>query len=70
MATPTTAEINMQIGNAVRELAPNTTWKYNEPANGFACLEWMDDVALKPLEVNVLAKALELAEAPPVLGGM
>jgi len=66
----TEAEINTQIGNATRELAPNTTWKYNEPANGFACLEWMDDVSLKPLEVDVLAKALELAEAPPVLGGM
>lgn len=70
MATPTTEQINRQIGNAVRELAPNTTWKYNEPADGFACLEWMDDIALKPLEVDVLAKALELAEAPPVLGGL
>lgn len=70
MATPTTTQINRQIGNAVRELAPNTTWRYHEPADGFACLEWMDDIALKPLEVDVLAKALELAEAPPVLGGM
>mgnify|MGYP006096617381 FL=1 len=70
MATPTTAEINMQIGNAVRELAPGTTWRYNEPADGFACLEWMDDIALMPDESDVLAKALELAEALPLIGGM
>jgi hypothetical protein len=36
MATPTTAEINAQIGNATRELAPGTTWRYNEPGDGKA----------------------------------
>jgi len=61
MATPTKAEINAQIGNAIRELAPNTTWKYRAPADGFACLEWMDDVTLMPTESDVLAKAAELA---------
>ena len=70
MATPTTAQINEQIGNAVRELAPNTTWKYNAPGNGFACLEWMDDVSLMPSESDVLAKASELAEAQLLLGGI
>ena len=67
MAVPTTAQINSQIGNAIRELAPNTTWKYHAPANGFACLEWMDDVALMPTESDVLAKAAEIA-ARPVVG--
>lgn len=67
MATPTKAEINAQIGNAVRELAPNTTWKYHAPADGFACLEWMDDDGLMPTESDVLAKAAEIA-ARPVVG--
>ena len=56
MATPTTAEINMQIGNATRELAPDTTWKYNEPGDGYYCLEWLD---------ATMAKATELAANPP-----
>ena len=57
MATPTTAEINNQIGNATRELAPNTTWKYNAPADGYDCLEWMDEPSLQPTKVAVMAKA-------------
>ena len=64
MATPSTAKINANIGNAVRELAPNTTWKYHTPADGFACLEWMDDVSLMPSEADVLAKAAEIAVRP------
>ena len=61
MNTPTDEQINRQIGNAVRELAPNTTWRYNEPANGYECLEWMDNPVLRPNEQEVLAKAAELA---------
>jgi hypothetical protein len=64
MATPTKGQINANIGNAVRELAPHTTWKYHAPADGFACLEWMDDVALMPSESDVLAKAAEIAVRP------
>ena len=63
MATPTTAQINLQIGNATRELAPGTTWRYNKPADGFSCLEWMDDPALQPLEGAIIAKATEIAAA-------
>ena len=64
--TPTTAEINAQIGNATRELAPGTTWKYNEPGDGYYCLEWMDNPALQPTEIDTMAKATELASAPPI----
>lgn len=61
MAKPTKSEINLQIGNATRELAPDTTWKYNEPGDGYYCLEWMDDPALQPSETDTMAKATELA---------
>lgn len=61
MATPTKAQIDAQIGNATRELAPVTTWKYNEPGNGYYCLVWMDDPALQPSEAATMAKATELA---------
>jgi len=49
MAVPTKAEIDKQIGNATRELAPGTTWRYNEPGDGYA----------------TMAKATELAANPP-----
>jgi len=65
MATPTTAEINNQIGNATRVLAPGTTWKYIAPGDGYYCLEWMDDPALQPTEAATMAEATELASAPP-----
>ena len=68
MTTPTTAEINTQIGNATRELAPGTTWKYNEPANGYGCLEWLDDPALQPTQDATMVKATELAENPTTTG--
>jgi hypothetical protein len=66
MSVPTQAEINSQIGNATRELAPNTTWKYNEPGDGYYCLEWMDDPKLQPSEAATMAKAAELATVPPI----
>ena len=69
MATPTTEQINAQIGNATRELAPGTTWRYNEPADGYDCLEWMDDLALQPTEAATMAKATELAANPPPIIG-
>jgi hypothetical protein len=65
MAVPTKQQIDTQIGNATRELAPNTTWKYNEPGDGYYCLKWMDDPALQPTEAATMAKATELASAPP-----
>ena len=67
MAAPTKTEIDAQIGNATRELAPGTTWRYNDPGNGYQCLEWMDDPALQPTEAATLAKATELAANPPTL---
>ena len=67
MPAPTKSEIDAQIGNATRELAPGTTWRYNDPGNGYQCLEWMDDPALQPTEAATLAKATELAANPPTL---
>jgi hypothetical protein len=61
--TPTQQQINAQIGNATRELAPGTTWKYCPPGDGYDCLEWMDDPALQPTEAATMAKATELAIA-------
>lgn len=63
MATPTQQQINAQIGNATRELAPGTTWKYRSPGDGYECLEWMDDPALQPTQAATMAKATELAIA-------
>jgi len=63
MATPTQAQINMQIGNATDALAPGTVWKYNEPGDGYYCLEWMDNPSLQPSEAATMVKATELANA-------
>ena len=63
MATATQAQINMQIGNATDALAPGTVWKYNEPGDGYYCLEWMDNPALQPSEDATMIKATELANA-------
>ncbi|CAB4145609.1 hypothetical protein UFOVP488_20, partial [uncultured Caudovirales phage] len=51
----TEAEINSQIGNATRELAPGTTWEYHMPGDGYYCLEWMDDPKLQPSETDTMA---------------
>ena len=64
MTTPTQAQIATQIGNATRELAPGTTWRYYEPGDSYACLVWMDDPALQPTEAATMAKATELAANP------
>ena len=61
MAAPTQLEINAQIGNATRELVPETTWRYYEPGNSYSCLVWMDDPALQPTEAATMVKATELA---------
>jgi len=61
----TTAEINSQIGNATRELSPPTAcFKYNDPADGYNCVEWLDDRYTQPAETPTMAKATELAENP------
>ena len=57
----TQKEINAQIGNATRELAPGTTWKFHEPGDSYSCLEWMDEPELQPTEAATMAKATELA---------
>jgi len=61
VAAPTQNEINKQIGNATRELAPGTTWRYHEPGDGYYCLEWLDDPELQPTEAATMAKAAEIA---------
>ena len=61
----TKAEIDAQIGNATRILAPNTTWKYNSPGDGYYCLEWMDDPSLQPTEAATMIEAEVLANTPP-----
>ena len=67
MSAPTKQQIDSQIGNATRQLAPGTTWKYNEPGDGYYCLEWMDDPALQPTEADTMARATELAIDPPTI---
>jgi len=51
------------IGNAVHELAPGTTWRLNEPGN-IEDLEWMDDPALRPTDAAIEAKSAELDADP------
>lgn len=63
MATATQAQINTQIGNATDALAPGTVWKYNQPGDGYYCLEWLDNPALQPTETATMVKATELANA-------
>ena len=61
----TQAEINMQIGNATRALSPDDAcFKYNEPANGYDCIEWLDDRYKQPAKTPTMAKATELANNP------
>jgi hypothetical protein len=63
MPAPTQQQINTQIGNATRELAPGTTWKYNSPGDGYNCLQWLDAPELQPTQAATMAKAAELAIA-------
>lgn len=63
MSAPTQKQIAEQIGNATRELAPGTTWRYYEPGDGYDCLVWMDNPSLQPTEAVTVAKATELAIA-------
>ena len=51
------------VGNAVHELAPNTTWKLNAPGT-ISDLEWMDDPELRPTDAAIAAKTLELDADP------
>lgn len=51
------------VGNAVRELAPETTWRLHEPGE-IADLEWMDDPALRPTDAAIAAKTAELDADP------
>lgn len=51
------------VGNAVHELAPNTTWKLNAPGR-VEDLEWLDDSALRPTNAAIAAKTLELDNDP------
>jgi hypothetical protein len=60
MTKPT---IGTNVGNAVRELAPGTTWRLNEPGR-IQDLEWMDDPALRPTDAQIAAKTAELDADP------
>lgn len=51
---------NGNVGNAVRELAPGTTWKLHEPANLISSLEWLDDPKLRPSDKQIADKVAEL----------
>lgn len=51
------------VGNAVHELAPNTTWRLNPPGE-IADLEWMDDPELRPTDAAIEAKTAELDADP------
>ena len=51
------------IGNAVHELAPNTTWRLNPPATVEA-LEWLDDPELRPTDEAIRTKTAELDADP------
>lgn len=56
-------ETGTNIGNAIRELAPNTTWKLHGNGN-LSDLEWMDDPSLRPTDEAILQKEKELDEDP------
>jgi hypothetical protein len=51
------------VGNAVRELAPNTTWRLHHPGE-VANLEWLDDPALRPTDEAIATKTAELDADP------
>jgi len=51
------------VGNAVHELAPGTTWKLHEPGN-VENLEWLDDPNLRPTDAEIEAKTAELDADP------
>jgi hypothetical protein len=51
------------VGNAVRELAPNTTWRLHHPGE-IANLEWLDDPALRPTDEAIATKTAELDADP------
>ena len=55
---------NGNIGNALRELAPGTTWRLHEPGTEIANLEWLDDPALRPTDAAIMAKTAELDALP------
>ena len=55
-----TSANNGNIGNAVRELAPGTTWRLYAPGTEIANLEWLDDPALRPTDAAIIAKTAEL----------
>jgi len=58
MSNPTPNDGN--IGNAVHELAPGTTWRVHEPGTDLANLEWLDDPKLRPTDAAIIAKTAEL----------
>jgi hypothetical protein len=51
------------VGNAVHELAPGTTWRLYEPGE-IANLEWLDDPSLRPSDEAIAAKTAELDADP------
>jgi len=57
------------VGNAVRELAPNTTWRLRNPGE-IANLEWLDDLAVRPTDAAIAAKTAELDADPDYRPGV
>ena len=55
---------NGNIGNAVHELAPGTTWRLLEPGTELPNLIWEDDPALRPTDEAITAKTAELDADP------
>ena len=55
---------NGNIGNAVRELAPGTTWKLHNPGTKLENLEWLDRPELRPTDAAIMAKVAELDADP------
>lgn len=51
---------NGNIGNAVRELAPGTTWKLHNTGVNLSDLEWLDEPELRPTDAEIMAKVKEL----------
>jgi len=51
------------VGNAIHELAPGTTWRLDEPGE-IANLEWLDDPQLRPSDEAIADKTAELDADP------
>ena len=65
MTTANENNVNRQIGNAARSLAPLATFKYHEKANGVESLEWLDDEIERPTDEALILEAQKIVNDPP-----